>query len=91
MPLQPSAERLLRLTRSATRTETLHADIFIQIWPVDPLAARDQTPVGALLGRPMRQTREPGEWHCNGSAIRRVRDQSIIAYALGKRLSELTP
>jgi hypothetical protein len=29
----------------------------------------------------MRQTREPREWRRDGSPIRKVRDQSIVAYA----------
>jgi hypothetical protein len=91
--IEPSAKRRLRLTGSAAREETLHADIFIQIRPMDALATRDQTPVGALLWSPMRQTGEPGEWRRDRSAIRKIQDQSIITYAyvLGQRLPELTP
>src|SRR5450759_339834 len=80
-PLEPPAKRLLRLTRSATRQETFHADIFIQIRPVDPLATGNETQVGPFRRFPVCQTREPGEWHRDRPAIRKFRDQSIIAYA----------
>src|ERR1035438_131943 len=92
-PLQPSAKRFLRLTRPATRQETLHADIFIQIWPVDPLATGNQTPVGPLRRCPMRQTREPPEWHRDCPAICEFCLQSVIAhiYALGQCFPEFSP
>src|ERR1019366_5746175 len=92
-PLEPPAKRLLRLTGSATRQETLHADIFIQIWPVDPLATGNETPVGPLRRCPVRQTREPREWHRDRPAICKFRDQSIIAhaYALGQCFPEFSP
>src|ERR1017187_620312 len=92
-PLEPPAKRLLRLTRSATRQETLHADIFIQIWPVNPLATGNETPVGPLRRCPVRQTREPREWHRDRPAICKFRDQSIIAhaYALGQCFPEFSP
>jgi hypothetical protein len=92
-PLEPPAERLLRLTRSATSQETLHADIFIQIRPVDPLATGNETPVGPLRRRPVRQTRKPGEWHRDCPAIRKFRDQSILAYscALGLCIPKVSP
>lgn len=92
-PLKPAAKRLVRLTGLATGQETLHADIFIQVGPVYPLATRDQPPVGALLRRPMRQTREPRERHRDRSAIHQVRYQGVVTYAyvLGKCISEFTP
>lgn len=91
--LEPPAKRLLRLTRSATSQETLHADIFIQIRPVDTLATGNETPVGPLRRCPMRQTRKPGEGHRNRPAIRKFRDQSIIAYtcALGLCVPKFSP
>ena len=79
-PLEPSPKRLLRLTRSTTRQETLHADVFIQTWPVDPLATGNETPVGPLRRCPVRQTREPRKWHRDRPAIRKFRDQGVIAY-----------
>jgi hypothetical protein len=92
-PLEPPAKRLLRLTRPATRYETLHTDIFIQIWPVDPLATGNEPPVGPLRRCPVRQAGEPREWHRDRPAIRKFRDQSIIAhtYAQGQRFSEFSP
>jgi hypothetical protein len=79
-PLEPPAKRLLRFTRSAARKETLHTDIFIEFRPVDPLAARNETPVGALGCGPVRQAREPCEWRRDCPAVRQVHNQRIIAY-----------
>src|SRR6266478_3046842 len=79
--------------RSATRQETIHADIFVQIRPVDPLATGNQTPVSPLRRCPVRQTREPRERNRDRSAIRKVGHQSIVAYAYaqGQRSYEFTP
>ena len=92
-PLEPSPKRLLRLTRSTTRQKTLHADVFIQTWPVDPLATGNETPVGPLRRCPVRQTWEPRKWHRDRPAIRKFRDQSIVAhtYALGQCFLEFSP
>jgi hypothetical protein len=77
--MEPAAKRLLRLTRSTAGQKALHADIFIQIRPVDPLATRDETPVGAFHSRPVCQTGEPGQWHGDGPTIRQVYNQRVIA------------
>jgi hypothetical protein len=92
-PLEPPAQRLLSLARSATRQETRDADIFIEIGPVDPLATSNKMPVDPLRRCPVRQTREPRERYGDRSAIRKVRDQSIIAYAyaLGECSPEFSP
>jgi hypothetical protein len=84
-PMEPPAQRLLRLTRSTTCQEASHANVFIEVGPVDPLAATDETPVGTLRRSPVRQTRKPSEWHCDGPAISEIHHQIIIAcaYALG--------
>jgi len=89
--LEPTTKRLLRLTRSATCQEALHADIFIQIWPADPFATRNQAPVGAFRRRSAGQTWKPGEWDCDGPAIRKVRDQSIVTYANRQRFQCTRP
>jgi hypothetical protein len=90
---EPPAKRLLRLAGFATRQETRHADIFIQLRPVDALATSNQTPVGALRWRPACQSREPSEGHRDRPAIREVNGQSIIAYAyaLGQRCFKFSP
>src|ERR1039457_6337313 len=64
-----------------------------QIWPVDPLATGNETPVGPLRRCPVRQTREPRKWHGDRPAIRKFRDQSIVAhtYALGQCFPEFSP
>jgi len=77
-PPEPPAKRLLPLTRSAASQDALHADIFIQIRPVDPLAACNETPVGALGGRPVCQARVPGEWRGDRPAIRKVTRASLL-------------
>lgn len=52
-----------------------------------------EAPIGPLRRRPVRQTREPCERRGDGSAIRKVRGQSIIAYTygLGQRSPEFSP
>jgi hypothetical protein len=72
--LQPPSKGFPRLAGSVAREKALYADIFVQIRPVDPRAAADQTPVGALLRRAMRQAREPGKGHHDRPAIGKIRD-----------------
>jgi hypothetical protein len=88
--MEPPATRLLRLAGSTARQQTLHTDIFIQVRPVDPLAAGDKTQVRSLHGRPMRQSREPHDGHGDRPAIRKFRHQSIVAqtYAPGQCFPE---
>ena len=85
-PLEPAAQRLLRLTRSTTSQEASHADVFIQVGPVDSLAATNETPVCTFRASPMRQARKPSERHCNCPAISEIDGEIIIArpYALGQ-------
>ncbi len=90
--LEPAAKRLLRFARSTACQKALYADIFIQLRPVDTLAAGNQTPVGPLRRRPVRQPREPCEWHRDRPAIGKLHDQRIFTqtYALGKCFPEFS-
>jgi hypothetical protein len=92
-PLEPPAKRLLRFTGSSAGQKTGDADVFIQVRPVDALAARNQAPVGALRRRPVSQTREPGQRRRNRPAIREVRHQRVVtnADAPGQRFRYFIP
>jgi hypothetical protein len=77
--LEPAAKGLLRFARATACQQTLHADIFVQVRPMDALAAGDETPVGSLRGRPVRQAREPREWHRDRPAVRKISYESVVA------------
>src|ERR1017187_1605423 len=52
-PLEPSPKRLLRLTRSTTRQETLHADVFRLTLPIPAAAAMaEATPASHQIYAP---------------------------------------
>jgi hypothetical protein len=84
--LKPSAKGLLRFPGSAPRQKTLNANIFVQIRPVNCFAAPNYTPMRPFFWRPVRQTGEPGKWHCNCPTIRKIGDQRFITdpYILDK-------
>jgi hypothetical protein len=52
--LQPSAKRALCLARRTASEKTGHAEIFVEIGPVNALTAADEAPVCAFARRAMR-------------------------------------
>src|ERR1019366_3387024 len=69
-----------------------HADILVQVRPVDSRAAANETPIASLRRCPVRQTREPGQRHGNRPTIVKVDDQRLVArtHALSERFPDLS-
>ena len=60
--------------RLPTRQQVLHADVLIQVGPVNPLPAADQFPVASLLRRGMHQAGIPA----SGTEMVRPSDSSAV-------------
>lgn len=62
-------------------------DIFVDIFPMNADAARDQSPVFALLRHRLAQTREPFQGHRYLAAVRQTNDQGVLGESdcLGQR------
>lgn len=58
--------------------QILHADVLVQLLPVNTSPTSDQSPVLPFLGRPVAQTRIPGKWSRNRATIGKFRDQKIV-------------
>jgi len=44
-------------------------DVFVHVFPVNADAAPDQSPVGALLGRSAKKSREPRQWRGDAAPV----------------------
>ena len=75
----------MTLARSPTCEKALDADVFIQIRPMNSLASTDQSPVLQLRGSGMRKPREPRKWSHDGSSVREIYGERIIAYRHAQR------
>ncbi|HNY42512.1 MAG TPA: hypothetical protein PKJ41_19075 [Bryobacteraceae bacterium] len=78
--------------RTGGRQAGFPRDIFVQVGPVDPFAASDETPVGSLDHGPVFQAREPGQRRGDGAAIGEIHNECVPAqdYRLHQRLLNLT-
>lgn len=61
--------------------ETCHAEIFIDVGPVNALTITEELPVRPLRGRRVEQAREPDQRYTDSSAI----DQSHCQLILGQQ------
>ncbi len=77
--LEPAPKGLLSLARPPACQEAFHANILVQVRPVDSHAAANKTPIGSLRRRPVRQAREPGQRRSDCSAIGKIDDQRLVA------------
>jgi hypothetical protein len=78
--LQPAPKRRLTLTRLTSRQQACHANIFIEVRPVDTHAAANKIPMNPLRRTPMRQTRGPCQRHGYGPAIGKIDAQRLLAH-----------
>lgn len=61
--------------------ETVDADVFIELGPMDPVATADQFPFRLLGRRSMSQARVPRDGHRHGATIGQVHDQRVLGHA----------
>jgi hypothetical protein len=77
--MEPAPKGRLDLAGPTARQQAFHADILVQVRPMDSYAATNETPIGPLRWRPVRQARKPSQRHGNGPAIGKIDDQRLIA------------
>ena len=51
---------------------SLHAEVFVQIGPMNAIAFADQFPVISFFGRSIQQTGIPDKWGRNAASVRKV-------------------
>lgn len=67
--------------RGAASEETFHAQVFIDVRPMDAVAGTCNLQVGPLGGGCLQEPRKPGEWHRKNPPIRQVHGQrSLVAH-----------
>src|SRR5436309_2054595 len=76
--LEPAMQRLLVLTGRSSQDQVLDADVLVEIRPVNPLAAPDQTPVAPLVRSAMQQAWIPCEGHRDRPPIVQVNRQGVF-------------
>jgi hypothetical protein len=59
--------------------DSLHADVFIQEFPVNPLSAADQSKLLPLLHRCPEEARIPNQRNRDASAVGQVHNQSFVS------------
>ena len=80
------------LGRRSSIEETLDADIFIEIGPMNALTLSDRTPVAALPCGSMEEARVPLQRHHDRTAVTELDDKRIVddAYARDNRVGSLS-
>jgi hypothetical protein len=77
-PSEPAAQRRLCFTGSAACKETLDADVFVKIRPVDALAFTYQSPMLTFDRGPVGQSRVPRQGYRDGATIDQFNDQRVL-------------
>gem|GEM_PF-2436217 len=75
--LEPPLQRFLTLSRRPTSEESLHADVFIEIRPMDSLAGSYEPPLAAFTRAPVGQARIPAQRYGHCSPIGQIDDKRI--------------
>ena len=79
--LEPVPKGFLALGGFAARQQALHANILVQLWPMNAFAVRYQSPILAFRERSVRQPGKPGERCCYSSTVLEINNQSLVADA----------
>jgi len=77
-PLRPAGLSPVTFAGTMSRQQAGHADVLVEIGPMDPLTPADQSPVGALGRCPMGQARIPRQRHRHGTAVRKVDHECVL-------------
>jgi len=75
---EPTFQRRLTFAGRLAGQEIVHADVFIQVRPVDPASVADQSPVTALVGRAVRQTRIPNDGRGNLATVGQIDEHRLV-------------
>ena len=76
-----SADQDVALWGRCTTQESLNAEVFIDIRPMDAKASAGQLPVLTLCGRGVQEAGVPGQWHGDGASILQINGQLVVAAA----------
>jgi len=74
--LEPAAKGVLRFARSAARQQAFHADVFIQIGPMNSIS--NPSPAISFIRRALLKSRIPSKWNSNRSAVTQIDDQAVV-------------
>src|SRR5258706_11728611 len=67
--LDPPCERRLTLTRRSSCNQTFDGDVVVELRPVNPFAAADQSPFRPFVWCAMDKSRIPGKRHRYGASV----------------------
>src|SRR5262249_38132434 len=79
--LQPALERRLTFALGLAEQQVANANALVQVGPVDPFAAAEQSPFLSLLHRAVPQAWVPAQRDDNGPAIRQIDRDFLVADA----------
>ena len=71
----PCLHALLTLVNRFGQQQSTHGKVFVQLRPVDPDTAANQTPIAQGFGASIAQLREPLERHANSPAVLEIDDE----------------
>jgi hypothetical protein len=77
--IEPALERLLALTRRPTSQQVLHADVFINIRPVNSTPRADEAPALTLFHGGVGETRVPRQRRGDRATVRELDRQRVVA------------
>jgi hypothetical protein len=55
--------------------QALHAEVLVEIWPVNPLTVSEEFPARTLLRRGSEKPRKPHEWRGDGATVGQAHDE----------------
>ena len=67
--LEPSLKGSLTLARTLPQDEVPHTDVLIEVWPMNPLAFSDQSPILTFRDAAVEEAGKPGQRHGKGTTI----------------------
>ena len=76
---QPFFERLLALARRLPREEPLHADVLVEIGPVDSFTVANEPPFFLFLRASMSEARIPGDRKQDRAAVAQIDCQRVVS------------
>lgn len=76
--LEPTVKRRLTFAGRFAGQKTIHADVLVQIRPVNARTATDQAPPAALFGRAVNQPWKPRERYDDGAAVGKLHRDRFV-------------
>ena len=77
---EPFFEGTLAFTGGLAGQNIFHADVLVQVRPVDAFAAADEPPLGAFARRAVQQARIPRERRGHGASVGQFQGQRVFGH-----------